>query len=112
MKMLGGSECRTPDINPMLMDPRDYLMGFHKRNLQKKEASKQRREEREKQERQEMRREVPSHLHHAHVLAHECFRIGKCWQKGRWRTQRRWKRHMVRRMVSQCVGANIFFCCY
>jgi hypothetical protein len=41
-----------------LLSVRDYLTGFHKRKLQKKEESKKRREEREKQERQELRREV------------------------------------------------------
>jgi hypothetical protein len=41
---------------------RDYLTGFRKRNLLKKEASKKRREEREKLERQELRRDVSFHL--------------------------------------------------
>jgi ribosomal RNA-processing protein 17 len=41
---------------------RDYLTGFRKRNLLKKEASKKRREEREKLERQELRREVRFYL--------------------------------------------------
>ena len=38
--------------------PREFLTGFHKRKVQKKEDSKKKREEREKQERLEMRREV------------------------------------------------------
>jgi hypothetical protein len=37
---------------------REFLTGFHKRKLEKKEASKKRAIEREKQERLEARREV------------------------------------------------------
>lgn len=37
---------------------REFLTGFHKRKVQKKEDSKKKREERERQERLEMRREV------------------------------------------------------
>ena len=37
---------------------REFLTGFHKRKLQKKEAAKQKAKEREKQERLEARREV------------------------------------------------------
>ena len=45
---------------------REYLTGFHKRKLQKKEAAKKKALDREKQERLEARREVrrgflPSH---------------------------------------------------
>lgn len=37
---------------------REFLTGFHKRKVEKKEAAKKKAEEREKQERLEMRREV------------------------------------------------------
>lgn len=41
------------------MSCRDFLTGFHKRNVIKKEAKKAKAIEREKQERLENRREVP-----------------------------------------------------
>ena len=42
---------------------RDFLTGFHKRKLAKKEAARSRAKEREKQERLEARREVRLHFY-------------------------------------------------
>lgn len=51
---------------------RDYLTGFHKRKLARKEASKAKTLEREKQERLEARREVGCLLQYSETVLRYC----------------------------------------
>ena len=59
MKPVGMSSSLSFSV--LIFPLREFLTGFHKRKLAKKEAARSRAKEREKQERLEARREV--HLH-------------------------------------------------
>ena len=55
---------------PFNVSYRDFLTGFHKRKLQKKEEAKKKAKEREKQERLEARREVRPYVRACQAYVH------------------------------------------
>ena len=83
---------------------REFLTGFHKRKLQKKEQAKKKAQDREKQERLEARREVRSGLFsvfscptQSHV---KTIRVGACSQSRPRRMLRRLRGRMAASLVS------------